>query len=187
MFTGLSFRSTDRLSDSAQLIVAKSFILTESSAWTKITCLKRGLPQGISFSTHNLAFQPPKRVEFTQGTTEDSMTKISRTVVAVALLSLAVTVFSGSASAATHYYVVANNNASPTNSVSVYQVSGTSLVSLTTVSTGGAGSGGGYFAAVTQSIAHDGTNTCVFAGDAGSADISAMKVISTSPFSKRRW
>lgn len=110
------------------------------------------------------------------------MTKISKTFVAVAVLALLIAVSSGSASAATHYYVVANNNTSPTNSVSVFQVSGTSLVSVTTVPTGGMGSGGGYFAAVTQSIVHDGTSTCVFAGDAGSADISAMKVISTSPF-----
>jgi len=93
--------------------------------------------------------------------------------------------FHPSAAAAPHYYVVANNNNSSTNSVSVYQISGTSLVSLTTVPTGGMGNGGGYFAAATQSIAHDGTNTCVFAGDAGSADISAMKVIPNRPLSKR--
>ena len=99
------------------------------------------------------------------------MTKISRTLVAMVLLALVVALSSGSASAATHYYVVANNNTSPTNTVSVYQVSGTSLVSLTTVLTGGSGNGGGYFAEVTQSIAHDGTNTCVFVGDAGSGDI----------------
>jgi hypothetical protein len=110
------------------------------------------------------------------------MAKISRTLAAMALLALVVALSSGSASAATHYYVVANNNTSPTNTVSVYQVSGTSLVSLTTVLTGGSGNGGGYFAEVTQSIAHDGTNTCVFVGDAGSGDISAMKVIGTSPF-----
>ena len=110
------------------------------------------------------------------------MTKISRTLVAMALLVLVAAFSSGSAFAATHYYVVANNNTSPTNSVSVYQVSGTSLVSLTTVPTGGSGNGGGYFATVAQSIVHDGTNTCVFAGDAGSGDISAMKVIGTSPF-----
>jgi hypothetical protein len=113
---------------------------------------------------------------------EDSMTKFSKTLVAMASLALLVMVSTGSASAVTHYYVVANNNTSSTNTVSVYQVSGTSLVSLTTVPTGGIGNGGGYFAEVTQSIAHDGTNTCVFAGDAGSGDISAMKVISTSPF-----
>jgi hypothetical protein len=110
------------------------------------------------------------------------MTKISRTLVLMVSLALLLAVSSSSASAATHYYVVANNNTSPTNTVSVYQISGTSLVSLTTVPTGGSGSGGGYFAEVTQSIVLDGSNTCVFAGDAGSGDISAMKVIGTSPY-----
>jgi hypothetical protein len=114
---------------------------------------------------------------------EDSMTKISRTLVTISSLALLLAVSSGSASATTHLYVVANNNTSPTNTVSVYQLGyNRTLLSETTVPTGGAGSGGGYFAEVTQSIAHDGTNTCVFVGDAGSADISAMGVIKTSPY-----
>jgi hypothetical protein len=110
------------------------------------------------------------------------MTRISRTLVAVTLLALLLAVCGGSAFAATHYYVVANNDTSFANTVSVYQVSGSSLVPLTTVSTGGAGSGGGYFAETRQSIVHDGAATCVFAGDSGSGDIAAMKVIPTSPF-----
>lgn len=110
------------------------------------------------------------------------MIKISKTVVAVAALALIVILSSGSASATFSYYVVANNNTFPTNTVSVYQLSGTSLVPLTTVPTGGAGSGGGYFAEVTQSVALDGTRTCVFAGDANSGDISAMKASRTSPY-----
>ena len=60
------------------------------------------------------------------------MTKISRTLVAMASLALLLAVSSGRAAASTHFYVVANNNTSPTNTVSVYQISGTSLVSLTT-------------------------------------------------------
>ena len=83
---------------------------------------------------------------------------------------------------ATNYYVVGNNNTFPTNTVSVYRVSGTSLVPLTTVPTGGEGTNGGYFSQVQQSIAQDGSNTCVFAGDSNSADISAMKVIAASPY-----
>lgn len=98
----------------------------------------------------------------------------------IALLSL-LALCSGNALAATHYYVVGNNNTSP-NSVSVYQISGTSLIPVTTVATGGTGIGGGYFAEAQQSIAQDGTNTCVFAGDANSGDIAAMKIISTSPY-----
>jgi hypothetical protein len=87
-----------------------------------------------------------------------------------------------SAVAATHYYVVGNNNVGGPNTVSVFQVSGTSLVPVTTVSTGGSGTGGGYFAEARQSIAQDGSNICVFAGNAGSGDIAAMKVIGTSPY-----
>lgn len=51
------------------------------------------------------------------------MTRISKTFVAIAVLALLPAVSSRSAFAATHYYVVANNNTSPTNSVSVFQVS----------------------------------------------------------------
>jgi len=84
---------------------------------------------------------------------------------------------------AANHYVVANNDTS-TNTVSVFQVSGISLVPLTTVATGGAGLGGGYFAEVRQTIAQDGTNTCVFVADAVSSDIAAMKVIGASPYLK---
>jgi hypothetical protein len=109
------------------------------------------------------------------------MFRISRTLAVAIPLALLLAVCGGTANAATRYYVVANNNA-PTNSVSIYEVSGTSLVPVTTVPTGGSGTGGGYFAEVTQSIAHDGSNECVFAGDAASADIAAMKVSASSPY-----
>jgi hypothetical protein len=109
------------------------------------------------------------------------MKRIHRIAPTIAFLGLLLALSSVSALAATHYYVVANNNTS-TNSVSVYQISGTSLASVTTVLTGGAGSGGGYFAEAMQSIAQDGSNTCVFAGDAKSGDIAAMKIISTTPY-----
>src|SRR4029077_9910899 len=109
------------------------------------------------------------------------MKRIHRIAPTIALLGLLLALSSVSALAATHYYVVANNNTS-TNSVSVYPISGTSLASVTTVLTGGAGSGGGYFAEAMQSIAQDGSNTCVFAGDAKSGDVAARKKISTSPY-----
>ena len=108
------------------------------------------------------------------------MIRIPKTLAAVTLILLLV--LSGSAVAATHYYVVANNNTSPTNKVSVYEVSGTSLVNVSNVATGGQGTNGGYFAQVRQSITHDGGNTCVFAGDAASNDIAALKVIPTNPY-----
>lgn len=110
------------------------------------------------------------------------MTRISRTLAAATLIALLAALGAGSAFAATHYYVVANNNGFPTNSLSIYTVSGTQLVSLSTVNTGGEGSAGGYFGQVRQSIAQDGSNTCVFAGDEDSNDVAALKVIGTSPY-----
>jgi hypothetical protein len=109
------------------------------------------------------------------------MTQVSRTLAAVTL-TLLLLLLCGSSAFATNYYVVGNNNSFPTNTVSVYEVSGASLVNVSTVLTGGAGSGGGYFAESAQSIVQDGSNTCVFAGDAGSPDISAMKVIAAKPY-----
>lgn len=94
---------------------------------------------GISFHSQP-SFQVFNRlmfVDLTQTTVEDSMTRISKTFVAIAVLALLLAVSSRSTFAATHYYVVANNDTSPTNSDSVFQVSGSSLVSLTTVPTGG--------------------------------------------------
>ncbi|HTZ97782.1 MAG TPA: hypothetical protein VMB18_15380 [Terriglobales bacterium] len=110
------------------------------------------------------------------------MTCISRTLAAVTLIGLLVAVGAGSAFAATHYYVVGNNNAFPTNSLSIYEVSGTALVSVSTVNTGGEGAGGGYFGQVRQSITRDGSSTCVFAGDEDSGDVAALKVISSKPY-----
>lgn len=108
------------------------------------------------------------------------MKQIPCTVAVTVLLALLVALSSTSAFAA-NYYVVANNNSSP-NSISVFRVSGTSLVPMTNVATGGNGIGGGYFAEAQQSIAQDGSNTCVFAGDAGSGDVAAMKIVSASPY-----
>ncbi|MGO9646743.1 MAG: hypothetical protein ACLPOO_01685 [Terriglobales bacterium] len=110
------------------------------------------------------------------------MTRIPRILAAVTLGALLLAVCAGSAFAATHYYVVTDDDNAVTNSVSVYEVAGISLTHLTTVPTGGTGLGGGYFAEVHQSVAKDGSNTCVFAGDAGSGDIAALKVIGASPY-----
>lgn len=100
---------------------------------------------------------------------------------ALAILFLA---FCANSAYAANYYVVANNDAYPTNTVTVFEVSGTSLVLLTTVPTGGKGLGGGYYAQVRQSVAQAGADTCVFAGDAYSSDISAMEVIPATPYLK---
>jgi hypothetical protein len=110
------------------------------------------------------------------------MTIASRTLAAGVLLAMFQATCVGATKTATHHYVFANNNTFPSNTVSLYEVSGASLVPLTTVPTGGTGSGGGYFAGVTQSVARDGTNICLFAGDASSLDISAMKVVAGSPY-----
>jgi hypothetical protein len=87
-----------------------------------------------------------------------------------------------SAHAATHHYVVTNDDNPSANSVSVYEVTGASLTHLSTVPTGGTGIGGEYFGQVDQAIAQDGGSTCLFAADAGSSDIVAMKEISSAPY-----
>ncbi|MGA7382173.1 MAG: hypothetical protein WBX03_15095, partial [Terriglobales bacterium] len=110
------------------------------------------------------------------------MTRIPRILAAVTLGALLLSVCGASAFAATHYYVVTDDDNAVSNSVSVYEVAGISLTHLTTVPTGGTGLGGGYFAEVHQSVAKDGSNTCVFAADAGSGDIAGMKVIGASPY-----
>lgn len=109
------------------------------------------------------------------------MIRIPRILAAVCLIVLLVTLGAGSALAATHYYVVGNNNTSP-NNLSIYEVSGTSLTNVSTVATGGQGNSGGYFGEVRQSITQDGGNTCVFAGDANTNDIAALKVIPSPPY-----
>ncbi|HLW87671.1 MAG TPA: hypothetical protein VKR57_04215 [Terriglobales bacterium] len=110
------------------------------------------------------------------------MTRNLRRLVAVNLGALLLAVSGSSAYAATHHYVVTNDDNPSANSVSVFEVTGPVLTHVTTVLTGGTALGGGYFAQVDQSIAQDASNTCVFAGDAASGDIAAMKVISASPY-----
>jgi hypothetical protein len=109
------------------------------------------------------------------------MVQIPSTSVAMTLIGFFLAATAGSAFAA-HNYVVANNNTFPTNTVSVYELSGTSLIGVTTVPTGGAGTGSGYPANTTQSVAHVPLGNCVFAGDAASGDISAMQVVDKSPY-----
>jgi WD40 repeat protein len=110
------------------------------------------------------------------------MTIVSRILAALTLFAMFPAICGGTTNAATHHYVVANNNTFPSNTVSLYEVSDGSLVLLTTVPTGGTGSGGGYFAGVTQSITRDGANICLFAANASSLDISAMEVSMRSPY-----
>lgn len=111
------------------------------------------------------------------------MTRFPRITLAAALLGLSLFVIKTNSYAATDY-VVANNDGYPTNTVSVFKVSGTSLVNVATVDTGGQGLGGGRFSSVTQSIAQDGKNTCVFVGNGYSSNISAMQVIDKKPYLK---
>jgi hypothetical protein len=109
------------------------------------------------------------------------MMRFSKTILTVAFLGLFLFLFQVSSYAATDY-VVGNNDGYPTNTVSVFAVSGTSLVNVTTVQTGGQGLGGGRFSSVTQSIVQDGKNTCVFVGNGYSSNISAMQVIDKKPY-----
>lgn len=109
------------------------------------------------------------------------MIRIPKILAAMPLIVLLLALGAGSAFA-TNYYVVANNNTSPTNNVSVYEVTGSTLTNVSTVATGGEGTGGGYFGQVRQSINQDGSNTCVFAADAESGDIAALEVIAKAPY-----
>lgn len=110
------------------------------------------------------------------------MIRIPKILAAVSLVVLLMALGAGSALAATHYYVVANNNTSPTNNLSIYEISGTSLSNVSNIATGGSGTDGGYFGEARQSISQDGSNTCVFAGD--STDVAALKIIPTTPYLK---
>jgi len=113
------------------------------------------------------------------------MTRIPRVPAAAAVIGLYLALTAGSAFAS-HRYVVANNNVPDTNTVSIYELSGdtlgASLVSVTMLPTGGAGTGGGYPANMTVMVPGPRSYHCVFVGDSGSGDISAMKPIGTSPF-----
>lgn len=108
------------------------------------------------------------------------MIRFPRTMLAAALLSFSLFVIKSNSAA--QDYVVGNNDGYPTNTVSVFEVSGTSLLNVTAVETGGQGLGGGRFSSVTQSIAQDGKNTCVFVGNGYSSTISAMKVVDAKPY-----
>ena len=116
-----------------------------------------------------------------------TMTRVPKVSVALILAGLFLVATAGSAFASRNY-VVANNNTSPTNTVSVYELSGTtlesSLVSVVNLATGGAGTGAGFPANVALAVLDRNypVGYCVFAGDAGSGDISAMKPINTSPY-----
>jgi len=114
------------------------------------------------------------------------MTKVPKVSVALILAGLFLAATAGSAFASRNY-VVANNNTSPTNTISIYELfgntQGASLVSVTTVPTGGQGIGGGYPAnptvVATKQYPIPG---CVFVGDAGSSDIAVLKPINQSPY-----
>jgi hypothetical protein len=110
------------------------------------------------------------------------MIRISSRLFALLIVGSLLTLSAGNASAATHYYVVANNNVFPANTVSVFELSGASLVNVTTVATNGQGARGSDSVQMMQSITQDGSSTCIFAADANTSDISAMKVIPTSPY-----
>ena len=112
------------------------------------------------------------------------MSRIQRIPAAIIVAGvLAVTAGSAFAS---HKYVVVNNNASSMNTISIYELFGNtlgaSLVSVTTVPTGGVGSGGGYSDNRTIATNEGYLGTCIFVGDAGSDDISAMLPIDQSPY-----
>jgi len=109
------------------------------------------------------------------------MTKMLRTAVAV-ILGTAFLAFSGVGAYAADHYVYTNDNNPTANSVSTYKLTGHSLTRMSTVPTGGLGIAAFYTAAVSQAVARNGSDACIFAGDAGSGDIAALKGIKSKPF-----
>ena len=111
------------------------------------------------------------------------MTRTLRVRAAAAVIGLFLALTAGRAFATE--YVVTNNDVSASNTISIYKLSGptlgATLVGVTTVSTKGAGIGSGY-AANRSVVANEvGFGGCVYAGDAGSGDISAMESLHGAP------
>jgi hypothetical protein len=92
------------------------------------------------------------------------------------ILALAVVALVASVSFAQNSgYLLINNDNSSGNSADIDTVSATgALAKLTTVSTGGTGLGGGYFAAPRNAIGQN--FKCFFVSDAGSSDIAAFAI-----------
>ncbi len=87
-------------------------------------------------------------------------------------------VASGFAAAAGQpHYLVTNDDAPFTNSVSFYTVGANGLLTLSDqVLTGGSGIGGGYFAANRVVVLDTATEQCVYASDASTGDIAGINV-----------
>lgn len=78
-------------------------------------------------------------------------------------------------------YVITDNDISGSgNSASVFELTGSSLKEIATVSTTGLGIGSGLFGTNEQIIAPVGSKVCVFISDPGSDDIAAFSATATS-------
>jgi hypothetical protein len=81
------------------------------------------------------------------------------------------------AAAGQPHYLVTNDDAPFTNSVSFYTVGANGLLTLSDqVLTGGSGIGGGYFAANRVVVLDTATEQCVYASDASTGDIAGINV-----------
>jgi hypothetical protein len=81
------------------------------------------------------------------------------------------------ATAGQPHYLVTNDDAPFTNSVSFYTVGANGLLTLSDqVLTGGSGIGGGYFAANRVVVLDTATEQCVYASDASTGDIAGINV-----------
>nr|MBA3916850.1 hypothetical protein [Terriglobales bacterium] len=80
-------------------------------------------------------------------------------------------------SAATHF-IVTNDDVRGPNTLTLYTASGDprnpTVTERKTVSTGGQGLGGGYFAGTGVTFVNDGQEDCIFAADSGSSDIAGF-------------
>src|SRR5208283_3101433 len=81
------------------------------------------------------------------------------------------------ADAAGKQFVITNNNLSAANTISALALSSGSLKFLTSLDTGGDGSGGGSFAIPRAVLYLHGADRCGFFSDAASSDIAAFKEV----------
>src|SRR5262249_48924088 len=99
---------------------------------------------------------------------------MKKCLVVLGLLSMLLLV--SSTSLATTSYVVTNDDNPAGNSSSIYRLSTDAgrVTLVLTLSTGGVGNGGGFFASVGNTVTRDAT--CIYVYDGGSSDIAAFAV-----------
>jgi hypothetical protein len=104
------------------------------------------------------------------------MNKLYSLAAAIALMAAIAALSPRSALAQNENYVLTNNDpSSVANSTTLFKLDNKTLNLIKTVQTGGNGGGGGDFALDRIILTGNGTNRCLFVGDAGSSDIASFQ------------